>query len=257
MIPLLLTATVDPQGMKGAAFDPKDRMMQYVEALRFYRNALPGHPIVLAENSGYAAEIAKSFTNDNLIELVDVSQADYRQDRGKGYNEVLLLHNAVLKSELVSKAGCFFKLTGRLKLLNVAKLLKECAGETFRADCKDHHVYEWLHMPINGHVGECRYWYATTDFFEQYMAPRYNELCDYGEEPMLAEDLMLDVCRKTRGQKGCRDRFRAQARISGKGGHDLGKGASFFYSTDNDSFALRFKCGLRQLIRWLMPFWRA
>ena len=67
---------------------------------------------------------------------------------------------------------------------------------------------------------------------------------------------MLDVFRKTRGIPGCRDRFKTQARISGKGGHNLGKGWSFFYSTDNDSLALKIKCGLRQVLRWVMPWWK-
>ena len=35
-IPLLLTATVNPQGMKGANFDPKERVEMYVSALEFY-----------------------------------------------------------------------------------------------------------------------------------------------------------------------------------------------------------------------------
>lgn len=257
MIPLHLTATVDPRGMQGTAFLPQERLQQYVEALHFYRQALPMQPIVMGENSGYAAQLAEMFHQDDLIEIVDVADAPYRQDRGKGYNEVLMLHETIGKSRLIQEAGCFFKVTGRLKVLNVGKLLAECEGQTFRADCKDHEVYRWLHMPINGHVGECRYWYATCDFFEQYLAPRYEEMNDYGPDAFLAEDLMLDVCRKTRGLAGCRDRFRTQARISGKGGHDLGQGASFFYSTDNDSLALKTKCFVRQLLRWLLPFWRA
>lgn len=257
MIPLLLTATVDPQGMKGAAFCPEERLAQYVEALRFYRKALPSHPIVMGENSGYASSLAKIFSEDDRMEIVDASAAPYCQEKGKGYNEVLLLHETIGRSRMIATADCFFKVTGRLKVLNIGRLLAECDGQTFRADCKDHEVYRWLHMPINGHVGECRYWYAQVPFFERHMAPRYQELNDYSEPPFLAEDLMLDVCRQSRGLAGCRDRFRTQARISGKGGHDLGKGASFFYSTDNDSLALRFKCGLRQLIRWFLPFWRA
>lgn len=272
MIPLLLTATVNPQGMKGANFDPKERVEMYVSALKFY--ASKGLKVVFAENSGWIRdglaisgewlEIIEKFDN---VELVDVSGPEYDQSRGKGYNETILLHKAVLKSRFVKEAGCFFKITGRLKVMNIEKLLKECldiderlavSGERLRflADCKDHKVYEWLHMPINGHAGECRYWFASVDFFEKYMWPRYDELNDYEPNICLAEDLMLDVCRKTRGMAGCRDRFRTQARISGKGGHTLGKGWGFFYSTDNDSFALRAKCFIRQCLRWCMPWWR-
>lgn len=278
-IPLLLTATVNPQGMKGANFDPKEREAMYIEALKFY--AEKGLSVVFAENSDFLTQNSQIiftqrskgtknntqiFTDTSLyenVEFVDVSGPEYDQSRGKGYNETILLHKAVMKSKKIQEAGCFFKITGRLKVLNIEALLREAQrlrikddGLRFLADCKDHKLYEWLHMPINGHAGECRYWYASVEFFESMMWPRYDELNDYPPHIFLAEDLMLDVCRKTRGMAGCRDRFRTQARISGRGGHNLGKGWSFFYSTDNDSLALKIKCGLRQVLRWVMPWWK-
>lgn len=289
-IPLLLTATVNPQGMKGANFDPKEREAMYLDALKFY--AEKGLSVVFAENSDFLTQNSQiiftqrskgtkkntEFSYDTSlfenVEFVDVSGPEYDQSRGKGYNETILLHKAVIKSKKIQEAGCFFKITGRLKVLNIEALLREVSSFKFHvsgsrlkgqelssslsflADCKDHKVYEWLHMPINGHAGECRYWYASVEFFESMMWPRYDELNDYPPHICLAEDLMLDVCRKTRGMAGCRDRFRTQARISGRGGHNLGKGWSFFYSTDNDSLALKVKCGLRQVLRWVMPWWR-
>lgn len=278
-IPVLLTATVNPQGMKGANFDPKEREAMYIDALRFY--AEKGLSVVFAENSGFLTQNSQIiftqrskgtknntqiFTDTSLyenVEFVDVSGPEYDQSRGKGYNETILLHKAVMKSKKIQEAGCFFKITGRLKVLNIETLLREVSslrfkvsGLRFLADCKDHNVYEWLHMPINGHAGECRYWFASVEFFESMMWPRYDELNDYPPHVCLAEDLMLDVCRKTRGMSGCRDRFRTQARISGRGGHNLGTGWSFFYSTDNDSLALKTKCFLRQMLRWCMPWWR-
>ena len=279
-IPILLTATVNPQGMKGANFDVSERVEMYKDALRFY--AEKGLKVVFAENSGWLTQegnltqISQStqiLNEGNIcgyqelgirgnIEFVDVSGPEYDQSRGKGYNETILLHKAVNASKFVREAGCFFKITGRLKVLNIEKLQEEISklslssSLSFAADCKDHKVYEWLHMPINGHAGECRYWFASVEFFETMMWPRYNELNDYPPHICLAEDLMLDVCRKTRGVHGCRDRFRTQARISGKGGHNLGKGWSFFYSTDNDSLALKVKCGLRQVLRWVVPWWK-
>ena len=254
-IPILQKATVNPQGMKGANFDPEERLNMYVEALEFYANK--GLKVVFAENSGSVGLVAEKVIADN-VEYVDVSGYEYDQSRGKGYNETILIHKAVECSSMIRDAGCFFKITGRLKLLNVESLVSECLKgyQIFRADCKDHKVYEWLHMPINGHAGECRYWFASTEFFESMMWPRVNELNDYEPNICLAEDLMLDVCRQSRAKEGCSDRFRTQARISGKGGHNLGRGWSFFYSTDNDSFALRVKCFIRQMLRWLMPWWR-
>lgn len=272
-IPLLLTATVNPQGMKGANFDPEERAQMYVDALNFYVTALAdrarreAQTIVLAENSGYdLTQLAKLVRRAEGVEVeyLALGTEGFDQTRGKGYNETILLRMAAERSRAIAEAGCFFKITGRLKVLNIGAMLAECErrgrrkeGLQFLADCKDHRVYEWLRMPINGHAGECRYWFASRDFFLTEMAPRYAEMNDYSEPPVLAEDLMLDVCRRTRGRRGCYDRFRTQARISGKGGHDLGKGSRFFYSTDNDSLPLRIKSGLRQALRWLLPWWRA
>lgn len=255
--------------MQGANFSVAERLEMYADALRFYVEK--GLKVVFAENSGFLLEIRNSrkerketefceFLDHPNVELVDVSGPEYDQNRGKGYNETILLKKAVRASKFVQEAGCFFKITGRLKVLNIESLLCEVSklssSLSFLADCKDHKVYEWLHMPINGHAGECRYWFASTEFFEQRMWPKLEQMNDYTTPPVLAEDVMLLVCRETRGLPGCRDRFRTQARISGRGGHNLGKGLSFFYSTDNDSLALRVKCGLRQLLRWVMPWWR-
>ncbi|MBR0037930.1 MAG: hypothetical protein IJP70_09875 [Bacteroidales bacterium] len=261
MIPILLTATVNPNGMQGASFSVEERAQMYVEALRFYMGLSSfgkTFTLVFAENSGSLEAVKKAFDERSGIEWLDVSGSEYDQTRGKGYNETIIIQKAIERSDYIRQSGCFFKVTGRLKVLNIEKLLKECAepGLRFKADCKDHRVYELLHMPINGHSGECRYWFATADFFRQTMWKYLDRLNDYGEKMFLAEDAMLAVCRETRGQNGCKDRFRTQARISGRGGHNLGKGLSFFYSTDNDSFALKFKCFLRQLLRWFLPFWR-
>ena len=245
VIPLLLTATVDPQGMQGACFLVQERVVMYADALRFYvskARQLRGDEeqdpcIVFAENSG-CIDSVRSSVNSPLIEWVDVSGPCYDQSRGKGYNETLLIHRAITQSAVIQKYGCFMKVTGRLKVLNMESLLNEVrqAGPEaqFRADCKDHKVYEWLRLPINGHVGECRYWFATIQFFEEVMWPYQSRMYDYAEAGVmtipqyLAEDAMLDVCRVSRSMSGCRDRFYHQARISGKGGHDLGKGLSFF-----------------------------
>lgn len=256
MIPVLLTATVNPKGMQGASFSVEDRAQMYVEAVRFYVSK--GLLVVFAENSGQVDVVRKALPEAE-VEWLDVSDADYDQARGKGYNETILIQKAIELSQSIQKSGCFFKVTGRLKVLNIDSLLQECTQRMplkFLADCKDHGVYDALHMPINGHAGECRYWFATSDFFLTRMLPHLNRMNDYSNPPFLAEDAMLAVCRETRGQSGCKDRFRTQARISGRGGHNLGKGLSFFYSTDNDSIALRFKCGLRQVLRLVLPFWR-
>ncbi|MCQ2229814.1 MAG: hypothetical protein MJZ13_08750 [Bacteroidales bacterium] len=265
MLPILLTATVNPNGMKGAMFDPAERAEMYRSALAFYAQELAkqkdGGRIVFAENSNTRLELP-SLPENVKIEYLNVNLDGFDSSKGKGYNEVLLILKAVRSSRFIKEAGCFFKITGRLKLLNVRSMLAECEKKMnkaplhFLADCKDHSLYEKLHIKVWGHVGECRYWYSDVDFFEWNIGSRYQWLNDYVSPTRLAEDLMLDVCRKTRGKEGCYDRFRTQAILSGTGGHDIEKGSKFFHSTDYDSWQLKVKCGMRQIIRWCLPGWR-
>ncbi len=101
-IPILLTATVNPQGMKGANFDPEERLNMYVEALEFY--VKKGLKVVFAENSGSVVLVSAKVIAEN-VEYVDVSGPEYDQSRGKGYNETILIHKAVECSSMIHQAG--------------------------------------------------------------------------------------------------------------------------------------------------------
>jgi hypothetical protein len=180
----------------------------YVEALNFYIDKLSEYSIengiqyiVFAENSGFDGGLINMLKKhpNVVIEYLNIGTGDFKIHLGKGYNEYLLLQKAIKQSEVIRKCGCFFKLTGRLKVLNITSLLGECykrnekigGGLSFLADCKDHKVYEWLGMPINGHMGECRYWFASSVFFEQMIFPKCDQLNDYSTPRYLAEDMML------------------------------------------------------------------
>lgn len=272
MIPILLTATVNPKGMQNAQFSVEERAQQYIDAIRFFLDAIPSQRIVFAENSDSISVVSSYFLNEERVEWVNASSLDvpyeYDQNRGKGYNEWLLMHYAITHSATITAAGCFFKITGRLKMLNIASMLRECERRDtnlqFLADCKDHEVYRWLGMKINAHSGECRYFFSSIDFFEREIFPGYILLYDgvmgtheeKQHDAFLAEDLMYQICCRSRILQHCYDRFRTQARLSGKGGHSLGEGASFFHSTDNDSLVLRFKCSIRQALRYVLPWWK-
>lgn len=263
-IPILMTASIDTRGMKGAMFEVKDRERMYVDTLNYYIDLFSKLKeeisLVFAENSGWdELSVKKQLIKSEIVqvEYLNLGTEDFDQTKGKSYNEMLLIDKAVMRSESVRNAGCFFKVTGRFPILNVDKLRREvgASGESFRfyADCKDHNVYEWLHLPINGHAGECRYWAASVEFYKQELMGRYNELNDY--EGRNVEWFFLQLIRRVKHERGVHIRFRTQAHLTGVGGHSLGKGLSFFYSTDNDSAIMKLKRGIRQLLRWLVPWW--
>lgn len=266
MIPLLLTASIDTRGMKGAMFAAEERERMYVDTLNFYirefeRRAIHGQ-IVFAENSGWKKEyvlqklIPSKFAE---VEYIALSTQGFIQEKGKSYNELLMMDRAIAQSTFIEKAGRLFKLTGRFPILNALDLVEEAerwgqkhGGLRFYGDCKDHPVFDWLGLNINGHVGESRYYAVSTDFWNQHFRGRYVEMNDY--EGRIVENLILEVIRQTKHEQGVHCRYRTQAKFTGCGGHSLGSGSSFFHSTDNDSIVVKTKLGLRQIIRWALPW---
>lgn len=266
MIPILLTASIDTRGMSGACFDATDREKMYVDTLNYYIQHLGSKSnetfeLVFVENSGWNKNAVLSKLNkaDNVyIEYVVLNPDDFDQSKGKGYNEMLMMDKAIKQSMTIQTAQAFFKLTGRFPIINLYSLLDEVKKRggkemQFYADCKDHRLYDWLHMPINGHAGECRYYAVSLKFWNQWMAGKYVTLNDFTGP--LIEDFFLDIMRRTKHLPGVHCRYRTQAHFSGKGGHALGNGPAFFYSTDNDSSLMAFKRSLRQFVRWALPWW--
>ncbi len=265
MIPILMTASVDTRGMQGAKFSATEREKMYVDTLNFYIDVFKKKEecfeLVFAENSGWNKKsiLKKLHKAENVfIEYVELSPEDFDVAKGKGYNEMLLIDKATMVSTTIQSAGAFFKLTGRFPIRNLYSLLKEVekrGGKEMNlyADCKDHKVYEWLHLPINGHAGECRYYAVSLDFWNEHMRGRYVELNDF--TGLLIEDFFLKIMREVKKQRGVHCRFRTQAYFAGNGGHSLGTGPAFFYSTNNDSVLMKLKRGLQQLLRWCLPWW--
>lgn len=266
MIPLLLTASIDTRGMRGAMFASEEREKMYVNTLNFYigefeQRGIQGL-IVFAENSGWKKETVLQKLNQSKmveIEYIDLGTDGFIQEKGKSYNELLMMDRTIAQSKFIQEAKCFFKLTGRFPILNALELIAEAerwgrkhGGLCFYGDCKDHKVFDWLGMNINGHVGESRYYAVSTDFWDQHFRGRYVDMNDY--DGRIVENLILDVIRKTKHEHGVHCRYRTQARFTGSGGHSLGSGSSFFHSTDNDSLIVKTKLGIRQLIRWVLPW---
>lgn len=266
MMPLLLTASIDTRGMRGAMFSAEERERMYVDTFNFYisefeKKGIRGQ-IVFAENSGWDKISVLRQLRTSLrveIEYIALPAERFVQEKGKSYNELLMMDLAIEKSDFIARAGRFFKLTGRFPILNALGLVEEAerwgkaqGSLRFYADCKDHRLFDWLGININGHVGESRYYAVSTDFWVSHFRGRYEEMNDY--EGRIVENLILDVIRATKSEHGVHCRYRKQARFTGSGGHTLGNGSAFFHSTDNDSLAIRAKLGVRQLIRWTLPW---
>jgi hypothetical protein len=131
---LLMTASVDPRGCTGAMFAPEEREQQYLNALRFYIGKMQNHPelfsgLIFAENSGrslskFWALVPKSLSSK--IELLSIATGDFIQERGKSYNEMLLINKVLDISRLLNTDDpLFLKVTGRYGILNTVAMLRD------------------------------------------------------------------------------------------------------------------------------------
>lgn len=262
---MFLTASVDTRGMKGAKFSSTERERMYVDTLNYYvtlfHNLKKRQSIVFAENSGWDLDVLKQKVrrSDFIdIEYISLDFTLFDQSKGKSYNELLMMQLAISASSIIQNARRFAKITGRFPLKNIDRVLYELfrrGGDklNYFGDCKDHNIYERLGIPVNGHAGESRFYAMTLEFWKKYFEDCYNLLNDFDGKNI--EGYLLQVKRKTVGRKDVIWRLRTQPHFSGKGAHSLGNGWAFFYSTNQDSAILGFKRGLRQLIRWIMPWW--
>lgn len=132
MLPILLTASVDTRGMKGAKFSAEERERMYVSTLNYYVDGLSRregeYQLVFVENSGWQKEriMRQLHRGDNVsVEYLALNPTLFPTEKGKSYNEMLLIDMATERSENVQKAGRFFKVTGRFPILNLGKLLSE------------------------------------------------------------------------------------------------------------------------------------
>lgn len=126
---LLLTACVDPQGMKFTALQNKEeRLEQYISAIRFYY-AKTNYKILIVENTNY--DMTKFLPNDKTrIEFLTYSGNNYNKDLGKGFGEALIMKYAANHSRFYAQATTIIKITGRDKVLNVNTLIKEIKDES-------------------------------------------------------------------------------------------------------------------------------
>ena len=263
IIPVLMTASIDPKGMANALFPPAVRESQYVEVINAYIDRfshLEGEwQFVFVENSGWPPNriCSKIQLPDHVkFEYIALDPALFDVSRGKGYNEMRMIDLASRESRLIQTQKHFFKVTGRYVFENLYQLLTEVdkvAGENlqFYADVKDHKLFDILHLPMNGHWGECRYYAVSLDFWDKNMRGMYQFLDDKGWS---VESFFLELVRKVKQQQGVYIRFKTQPRINGYGGFTPAKGI-LTGSNHYNSFGNTVKDNIRQVLRWVAPYW--
>lgn len=110
---ILLTATIKVQ-VVGGNFNMEERAAMYASTLRYYADRIgKKYPIVFLENSDYDLSGFKKEFDDKLdiewIQLRPEEKLPFNAQKGKSFNEYLMIKEGVLRSEKAERMYAFSK----------------------------------------------------------------------------------------------------------------------------------------------------
>lgn len=137
---LLLTGTINPKKFKTPftkLIDERERLNQYLDAIKKYILLSNFNILIFCENSNYnynykkLKELAKK--NKKTLEIIKfVGNKDEMFNRGKGYGEAEIIEKAIKKSKyLASPKQTFYKVTGRIFIKNINKILENSKKDNY------------------------------------------------------------------------------------------------------------------------------
>jgi hypothetical protein len=203
-IPIILTATVIPNGVAAAVSDPEKRLREYIAALEFY---LQFAPVFFLENSGYSLETHPEFRQTERLQVRQF-RPSAKPERGKGYQEFEML-DAWMSSE-AQPPERWLKISGRYQILNISSVLAGCLPAA--------NVPLIIDQARHSRMARTYFFCASTHFYQSEMKDLYRQ-CD----DRTGEWIERVLFRKLNSARNVRY-FITQPRISATAG---GSGASF------------------------------
>jgi hypothetical protein len=157
---ILLTACIKPNGTPEVARpDFIDRENDYVEAFEYYIQL--NLPIVFVENSNTVSKrithLAKGHSSFEYHTFSTVESF-----KGKGHGEKEILDYAMEHSKLIDESDWIVKISGRYRILNILKLIKEAATN-------DGEVY--INWGRNLGMADTKLMFFKKSFYVQYFKP--------------------------------------------------------------------------------------
>lgn len=260
---LVLTASVDPGvagepgGMAGLTrTDPELRENDYIQALHFYlTGGTPTRRIVFMENSGWALGriqyACQEIPHDKTVEFVSLNCNDYPRHLGKGYGELMMLDNGLAQSQLLREVTHFVKVTGRLRVGNLRRILTGARGPfDMLCDLRDHRLYQRLGIRATSQRCDSRVMAFARPFYDASVRGRYVE-CD-DSRGIYLEHVLYRIVKEQQSVSRILPRFVTEPRFHGIAGHG-GSGGGIDY----DSPRQRARWLARWMARKLMPWWYA
>lgn len=162
-IPIVLTATIIPNGVGTTSSDTERRLNEYLEALEFY---LPIAPVFFLENSVYPLERHPEFRSTDRLRVRRFGPSA-RPERGKGYQEFEMLDGWMTSESAPPER--WMKISGRYRILNVSRILAES-----RRDAGTRLIIDQL---PRSRFARTYYFTARTDFYRREALGLYRQ-CD-------------------------------------------------------------------------------
>ncbi|HXO76324.1 MAG TPA: hypothetical protein VN824_13825, partial [Puia sp.] len=160
--------------------DPLQRAAQYLDAISFYIHQTPFARIIVCDNSGFVYPEALhqlAAAQGKEIELLSFTgDTALISSYGKGYGEGEILDFVFQNSRLLPKAEGVLKVTGRLKLINAAQIVRNCkAGKNYFMPVSLLRPRFLVPKAARTCV-DTKTWYCTKQFFEKTLRPAYKDV---------------------------------------------------------------------------------
>ncbi len=247
---LVMTATVTPpaDAVALARRDPLVRTRDYCDALEYYL-ALPSAEvdrIVFIENSGSDLtpfqQIVDRAKPDKRVELIGCNLNDFPSHYGRAYGEFRLLDHGLSVSRLIGADDFFWKVTGRLRVLNFPQLIRTAPRDyALYCDLRD---VPWVGERLGGNQWmDMRLYSCSVGGYDRLFRGRYADVRrDVVGNP---EKYLYRYLRSDSSPKGIVPRFKVQPIIAGRGACS---------DTEYNSFPHRMKNAVRSVARQLAPW---
>lgn len=120
-----------------------ERLNQYLETIKWALEESPFNKIVFCENSGctfdfngFVATLSHNLKNVKHFEYLSfVGNREECDKKGKGYGEGEIVLYAVKHSQYILKEGYFYKITGKLQIANIYKVVSDDKCSRFMKYC--------------------------------------------------------------------------------------------------------------------------
>lgn len=179
---LVLPSSVYVNAPNTILTNPEERERQYLDAILFYLRESPLQKIIVCDNSGYSYPdylYKLALGHRKEIELLSFTgNYELIKEQGKGYGEGEIMEYIMANSVLIRQVHGFLKVTGRLKVVNMRRLLNSCK------------TLENYFMPVSWirprilvpraarDCLEVRVYYSTVQFFREVLLKAYTGVSD-------------------------------------------------------------------------------